>query len=192
VGAAVKEIAPGMSLWGSTYRANDGIGLPPGPGLFLLQCSPAEDHVHGISTRVSRTMLAAYLEDPNLALWENRALFVLVGPSAASFDASALPESGLWAVRPSDLAQITDRQGRGTINSEALESLIGEGHAIAIASFLRNAASDRTVEIGSTAPQIGRLEGHLTWAGYGFGLNRPTPLGLAIAEIGNAIVEPSS
>jgi hypothetical protein len=183
VGAAVKSVSPEASLWASTYRARDGVGVAAGPGLFLLQCSPAEDRVRGISTKVSRTMLAAYLEDPNLAAWGKRALFVLLGHSAATPSAETLPEPLLWTVPAADLAQIVDSQGRGTINSETLLDLVDAGLAVEIHSFVRWAIHRWDLDTGRVSSQIPDRDGRSYWAPYGFGLNRPTPLGLAVGGL---------
>ncbi len=172
---------PKARLWASTYRPNDGIGVSVEQGLFLLQCSPAEDRTRGISTKVSRTMLAAYLEDPNLASWGEQAQFVLLGNSAAASIAETPSEPLLWTVAAKDLAHVVDDQGRGTIGSEALGNLINTGIAAELHSFVQQA--NRDLDVGRPSPGIPVTEGGPFWGSYGFGLNRPTPLGIAVGGL---------
>jgi hypothetical protein len=172
-GATLKEAIPEASFWASTYRAQDGIGAWPGRGLLLLQCSPAEDRARGISTRVSRTMLATYLEDPNLASWADRALFVLVGERGLDSYAEA---PSLWTVAAADLCRVVDGQGRGTINAHTLASLIGAGVAVELSTRVQTLGLRDGVERVNFRPAS--TGGH-SWGYYSFGFNRPTPLGVA-------------
>lgn len=186
VGAVVKSVAPMARLWASTYRPSDGIGVPVGRGLFLLQCSPAEDRVRGISTKVSRAMLAAYLEDPNLASWGKQVLFVLLGHSSNTPIAETPPEPLLWAVAVPDLVQVVNDQGRGTIGSEALRELIGTGLAEELHSFVHQA----TRRQDWPSPRTPIAEGRRFWGGDGFGFNKPSPLGIAVdglTEVSSAL-----
>jgi hypothetical protein len=133
-------------------------------------------------------MLAAYLEDPNLASWGGRAMFVLVGRCPPALDVEALPGLFLWTVPPSDLAQIVDSQGRGTINSETLEGLTDAGIAIDLHSFIEREIYHRDLGVGKSSPQVAYSEEGPIWGGYGFGLNKPTPLGIAV----DGLIEASS
>lgn len=131
VGAAVQRTVPSAVLWPPpTFRPHDGFG-PLQPALqhsLLFQCSPAEIRVAGPSTRVSRAQLDAYRELPRLGVWRRRVRFVLPGIDA---DCLGMPLSDyllpmrfrLYVVGVDDLADVVDRQQRGTINANTLEEL---------------------------------------------------------------------
>jgi len=59
LGVAVSEFAPSATLWASTFRPRDGLGVTPAEGLLLFQCSPAETRTWGLSTRINRRTLGA-------------------------------------------------------------------------------------------------------------------------------------
>jgi hypothetical protein len=123
-------------------------------------------------------MLEAYLENANLASWGRRALFVLLGDAD---DASEVKSQApwLWTVAAVDLAQVVDAQGRGTINAHTLDSLVDAGLALDLATRIGTINlqdADDGSQRRSAAPQM-RTD---FWFAYRFGLNRPTPLGVAV------------
>jgi hypothetical protein len=130
-------------------------------------------------------MLGAYL-DPNVAPWRKQTRLVLVGQPAVAPDEGARKGS-LWLAHLSDVVHVTDRQGRGTINAQALHKLREDGCAEPLASFLDRAAVS---SIGGRRPddlplRFGRPGGDLRWFGERFGINRPTPLGLLLGHAGS-------
>ena len=180
IGGMVSTSSPEAALWASTYRMTDGIGMSPDPGSLLLQCSPAENRVKGISTKVSRSMLDTYLEDPNLALWGPQTWFVLVGRSDETPASKSGPEPLLWAVSPSDLADVVAMQSRGTISAETLVRLVEVGAALSLdALFHWNPTQEWPGAEGSVSSVANRNR-EPVWGGYHFGFNRPTPLGVAL------------
>ena len=176
VGALVKTRAPEALLWASTYRTTDGMGLAPQRDSILLQCSPAEDRMRGISTRVSRAMLRTYLDDQNLALWGYQTWFVLVG---SEDDGSSDPSAPfLWGVPPIELAEVVDKQGRGTISAATLDGLAEAGAAVELGTLLQQKLPHESALRGS-APRTAHRAESIAWGGFIFGLNKPTPLGVA-------------
>ena len=180
IGALLSNRSPHASLWASTYRETDGIGFSPEPGLILIQCSPAEDRVKGISTRVSRSMLYTYLEDPSLAAWGRHAWFVLVGSGGSDFGSGGGEQASLWAVPPAELAGVVADQGRGTIGSGALARLVEAGVAVGLDALFQNEKMQLRAAVRGSVPLVERPATNHVWAGRQFGLNRPTPLGVAL------------
>jgi hypothetical protein len=181
VGAQVNAIVPTAHLWAPTYRLRDGFGLHSSPGLYLIQCFPVEDRKRGFSTKVSRRMLATYLEDANLGSWGSQTRLVLVGQSTAPADAGASGGVKLWVARPPDLAEVTDHQERGTINAKALQELVDEGYAETPSIFLRHVASGPMADRHSSCSRLEPLGWH-SLRREPFGMHRPTPLGLALDD----------
>lgn len=179
VGGMVTTLSPGATLWASTYRMTDGIGMSPEPGSVLFQCSPAENRVKGISTKVSRSMLGTYLEDPNLALWSRQTWFVLVGASDEGSSTGG-QEPSLWAMSPSELSDVVAMQGRGTISSETLAQLSEAGAAFSLDALLHLNRAQRWPGAGGSAPSAANGGRDPVGGGYHFGFNRPTPLGVAL------------
>lgn len=175
VGAAVQAVGVGAGIWGSTFRRVDGVGIQPTSDLLLLQCSAAERRTWGLSTRVNRQVLATYMANPSLRSWEEHAQFVL--PSVAEGDLTV----SLWLISAEALAVFAEKQGRCTINDQALAELVARGAASRLEDILRSWSSRQSVlcppsEMTDTLP-IGEASESYEFARFDF--NAPTPLGLA-------------
>jgi hypothetical protein len=182
LGAAVAKALPTAILWASTYRPEDGVGVPPSADRLLLQCSPADERVHGISTRVNRKMLAKFIEQPSLRAWADHAQFILV--SAEDLDAAVGERCRLelWAITATDLHGFVDDRGRGTVSAYDLDFLKVSGYARPFGDLLRSFSQDGGLPGSPRAWTIspgGRSDREWNW---GFGFNSPTPLGVALDE----------
>jgi hypothetical protein len=190
LGALVARTLPDAVLWASTYRDADGIGIDVRPELLLLQCSPADTRDAGPSTRVNRATLSVYAHGEHLWAWGRQAQFVLVGAIPTS---GARPTAGpeLWCIAACDLAEVVESRGRGTIDAVTLENLVSSGHARSMPELLRHwVACARSVgpalDARTREPPIhahtGRHDHEHQFARYGlFGMNVPTPVGVALA-----------
>lgn len=182
LGAVVAKTLPSAILWASTYRPEDGVGVAPSASRLLLQCSPADERVHGISTRVNRKMLAKFVEQPNLAAWAGHAQFILVSAEDLNAVVGERCRLELWAIAALDLHKFVADRGRGTISGEDLSLLRAAGHVRPFEDLLKSFSQDGGLpgppwaETGSTG---GRSDREWNW---GFGLHSPTPLGVAIDE----------
>jgi hypothetical protein len=180
-GMVVARSAPTATMWASTFRADDGLGVAPAENLLLLQCSHAERRSWGLSTRVSRKMLEAYMESPHLRAWGDRAQFVLASVTQTNSDPNRPQEPSLWAVGVQDLTDFTDRQGKGTVNHEGLDELIHLGCAKLLESLLEESAYRGWLPHPNHPPPS-RIEdgfGESLWF-HPFNLSAPNPLGLAL------------
>ncbi len=180
LGAVVARALPTAVLWASTYRSEDGVGVPASVSRLLLQCSPADERVHGISTRVNRTMLAKFVEQPSLRIWADHAQFILVSARDLDVAVGERRSLELWAIAATDLYEFAADRDRGTVSYEDLISLMGAGHARPLRDLLRSFSQDgglprspHTLTV-STGPRSDR-----EW-NWGFGFNSPTPLGVAL------------
>lgn len=180
-GSIVGRSVPTATLWASTFRASDGLGVAPAENLLLLQCSPAERRSWGLSTRVSRKMLAAYMESSHLQAWGNRAQFVLASLAQTNDETGRCQGPNLWSVTVQDLTDFTDQQGKGTVNQEALDELSSLGVAKPLGDLLERWASmGRLAEAFCPIPQREMRSFYGSLWFHPFNLSAPSPLGLAL------------
>jgi hypothetical protein len=180
-GMVVARSMPTATLWASTFRASDGLGVAPAENLLLLQCSPAERRSWGLSMRVSRKMLGAYMESSHLRAWGDRAQFVLASLTQTNSGSERCQRPLLWAVGAQDLTDFTDRQGKGTVNHEGLDELITLGCAKPLGSLLEDVAYRGQLVAPNYSPPSRRESGFgdSLWF-HPFNLSAPSPLGLAL------------
>jgi hypothetical protein len=180
LGAVVAQTLPGAVIWASTYRPEDGVGVSPSADRLLFQCSPADERLHGLSTRVNRKMLARFAADPPLEAWRGHAQFILVAARDDWKDLGERRDLGLWAISAACLGVFTDERMRGTVDSQDLKQLAAEGHARRLEELL-GLFSQGKAELQPPIPEVAStsLRYQQQW-GWGFGLNAPTPVGIAL------------
>lgn len=116
VGATVAGVAPGLRLWSPSYRELSSTFSEP--LAVLLQCSWAESRAQkGPSTRVSAAMVREYRSAIEDGCPLGLVRFVLVGDRGDN----NVPE--LSSIALSDLVEVVEAQGKGTINAETLAML---------------------------------------------------------------------
>lgn len=183
-GSVVERVLPDAVLWASTYRPTDGVGIRPSANRLLFQCSPADERLKGISTRINRKMLASFTNEAPLRAWGHHAQFILVSARDEWRDIGERRELELWAIAAADLQEFTEDRMRGTVDRRDLEHLAAAGYARPLRElltlFARKAATPvhlrpESDEIDSGPPS--KWEGSFYW---GFGMNSPTPVAVAL------------
>lgn len=186
LGAVVGQTLPDANLWASTYRPADGVGVSPSADQLLFQCSPADERMHGISTRVNRKMLASFTDESPLQAWRQHAQFILVSARDTWRSLGERRDLELWAISAADLRAFTDDRMRGTVNGQDLEQLATDRCALPLEELLclfsrGEAGLDGPVSLGVGSG----LQFPQGWE-WGFGLNSPTPVGIALDLLGTA------
>jgi hypothetical protein len=121
---------------------------------------------------VNKAMVSTYAFDDGLRDWGELAQFVLLGPGTPT--ASLGPEN-LWTIEAATLADFVAVQGRGTIDPDAFDDLVGGAAARPLLDLLGR------WESGLMRPRRELLRERRGWADYRrglFDLSNPTPIGL--------------
>lgn len=183
-GAVVGQTLPGAVLWASTYRPADGVGVPPSPDRLLFQCSPADERLHGISTRINRKMLASFTNEQALQAWGQQAQFILVSARDDWRDLGERRELELWTISAADLSVFVDERMRGTVDGQDLEQLAARGYARPLKELLSLFSQGETTLNGPSSELaetgLGSQQGWDRGFSWGFGLNSPTPVAIAL------------
>lgn len=189
-GAVVGSTLPGAVLWASTYRPADGVGVSPSPDRLLFQCSPADERLHGISTRINRKMLASFINEPALQAWGQHAQFILVSVRDDWRDPGDRRELELWTISAADLSAFTAERARGTVNGQDLEQLASMGCVRPLKEFLSLFSQGEATLTGPSSElaqaRLGSERGWDRGFSWGFGLNSPTPVAIALDRVHKA------